>query len=84
MNLVDEGWQWLLDPANWTGASGISNRLAEHITVTFAALLVAALGAEGESRIEDLHHIDRGYQCLEGDLAALGARIRRVAEDRKT
>ena len=49
-----------------------------------AALVVAALGAEGESRIEDLHHIDRGYQCLEGDLAALGARIRRVAEDRKT
>ena len=49
-----------------------------------AALVVAALGAEGESRIEDLHHIDRGYQCLEGDLAALGARVRRVAEDRKT
>ena len=43
MNLVDEGWQWLLDPANWTGASGIPNRLAEHITVTFAALLVAAV-----------------------------------------
>ena len=49
-----------------------------------AALVVAALGAEGRSELTGLDHIDRGYQCLEGDLAALGARIRRVAEDRKT
>ena len=40
-----------------------------------AALVVAALGAEGETRVEDLHHIDRGYQSLEGDLSALGAHI---------
>ena len=43
-----------------------------------AALVVAALGAEGESRITGLHHIDRGYQDLEGALSGLGARIRRV------
>lgn len=42
-----------------------------------AALVVAALGAEGVSRITGLHHIDRGYQDLEGDLALLGADIRR-------
>ena len=43
-----------------------------------AALVVAALVAEGESRITGLHHIDRGYQDLEGALSGLGARIRRV------
>ena len=43
-----------------------------------AALVVAALGAEGESRITGLHHIDRGYQDLSGDLSRLGADIRRV------
>ena len=42
-----------------------------------AALVVAALGAEGESRITGLHHIDRGYQDLVGDLTLMGADIRR-------
>ena len=37
-----------------------------------AALAAAALGAEGESVITDLHHIDRGYADLAGDLAAAG------------
>ena len=40
-----------------------------------AALVVAALAADGISRIEGLHHIDRGYQSLERDLRALGAQI---------
>ncbi|WP_297209978.1 UDP-N-acetylglucosamine 1-carboxyvinyltransferase [uncultured Flavonifractor sp.] len=44
-----------------------------------AALVVAALGAEGQTQVEGLHHIDRGYQCLEGDLSALGAQISREA-----
>src|SRR5690625_4238969 len=43
MNLVTEAWLWLSDPAQWSGVSGISNRLLEHVAVTFAALLVAAL-----------------------------------------
>ena len=43
-----------------------------------AALVVAALGAEGKSTITGLHHIDRGYQSLEYDLQRLGADIRRV------
>jgi UDP-N-acetylglucosamine 1-carboxyvinyltransferase len=42
-----------------------------------AALAVAALGAEGETVLTGLSHIDRGYQDLAGDLTALGARIRR-------
>lgn len=45
-----------------------------------AALVVAALGAEGPSRVEGLVHIDRGYYDLEGTLRGLGAEIRRVPE----
>ncbi len=41
-----------------------------------AALVVAALGAEGESAVTGLEHIRRGYARLEQDLAALGADIR--------
>lgn len=40
-----------------------------------AALAVAALGAEGVSKIGGLHHIRRGYARLEEDLRALGARV---------
>ncbi|MBR1845739.1 MAG: UDP-N-acetylglucosamine 1-carboxyvinyltransferase [Oscillospiraceae bacterium] len=42
-----------------------------------AALVVAALGAEGESRISGLHHIDRGYADLTERLAAMGGAIYR-------
>lgn len=41
-----------------------------------AALVVAALGAEGVSRVSGLSHIRRGYQGLDDSLAALGADIR--------
>ncbi len=43
-----------------------------------AALVIAALGAEGESTIYDIHHIDRGYEALETVFAALGGNIRRI------
>ena len=46
-----------------------------------AALCVAALGAEGITRVGEVFHIDRGYQDLTGDLAALGADIRREEEN---
>ena len=45
-----------------------------------AALCAAALAAEGETAISDITHIDRGYQSIEDDLAALGADIRRGEE----
>ncbi len=44
-----------------------------------AALVVAALAAEGESCIRCLRHIDRGYENLSGVFADLGARITRRA-----
>ena len=40
-----------------------------------AALVAAALGAEGESVIEDPGHISRGYEALDGCLCSLGAQI---------
>ncbi len=43
-----------------------------------AALVVAALGAEGQSTVIDLSHIDRGYADFEHKLKKLGAKIRRV------
>lgn len=42
------------------------------------ALLIAAMSAEGISRINNIEQIDRGYQNIEGRLNALGARITRV------
>jgi UDP-N-acetylglucosamine 1-carboxyvinyltransferase len=42
------------------------------------ALLIAALGADGISRIHNIEQIDRGYQNIEGRLDAIGAKITRI------
>ncbi len=43
-----------------------------------ASLALAGLVAEGETTVDRIYHIDRGYECIEEKLAQLGARIRRV------
>ncbi len=43
-----------------------------------AGLLVAALAARGETTLQRIYHLDRGYERLEHRLNSLGARIRRV------
>ncbi|WIM06963.1 MAG: UDP-N-acetylglucosamine 1-carboxyvinyltransferase [Candidatus Nitricoxidivorans perseverans] len=43
-----------------------------------ASLVIAGLVAQGETLIERIYHLDRGYENLEKKLAALGARVRRV------
>jgi UDP-N-acetylglucosamine 1-carboxyvinyltransferase len=43
-----------------------------------ASLVIAGLVAEGETVIERIYHLDRGYERLEEKLAALGARVRRM------
>ena len=43
-----------------------------------ASLLIAALMANGETVIDRVYHIDRGYERIEAKLAAVGAQIRRV------
>ena len=42
------------------------------------ALLIAAMSATGTSRIDNIEQIDRGYECIEERLNALGAKITRV------
>ena len=46
-----------------------------------AAMIIAALMAEGTTRIHNLHYIDRGYERIEEKLRALGANIKRVSEE---
>lgn len=43
-----------------------------------AALVLAGLGAEGETEINRLYHIDRGYEHIDDKLSRLGANVRRV------
>jgi UDP-N-acetylglucosamine 1-carboxyvinyltransferase len=45
-----------------------------------AALVLAALAAEGETRISRVYHLDRGYEGLDEKLTRLGAKIRRVQD----
>ncbi|MCC4275749.1 UDP-N-acetylglucosamine 1-carboxyvinyltransferase [Marinomonas communis] len=43
-----------------------------------ASLVLSALVAEGDTKIDRIYHIDRGYECIEEKLGALGAKISRV------
>jgi UDP-N-acetylglucosamine 1-carboxyvinyltransferase len=43
-----------------------------------ASLVIAGLVASGETIVDRIYHIDRGYECIEEKLQQLGARIRRV------
>ncbi|MBN8740292.1 MAG: UDP-N-acetylglucosamine 1-carboxyvinyltransferase [Lysobacterales bacterium 69-70] len=43
-----------------------------------ACLVLAGLVAEGDTTVDRVYHIDRGYECIEEKLGTLGARIRRL------
>jgi UDP-N-acetylglucosamine 1-carboxyvinyltransferase len=43
-----------------------------------AGLVIAALVAQGETVVDRIYHLDRGYEALETKLAALGARVERI------
>jgi UDP-N-acetylglucosamine 1-carboxyvinyltransferase len=45
-----------------------------------AALVIAGLAAEGTTRVENIHYVERGYEQLVEKLTALGAKIRRVED----
>jgi len=45
-----------------------------------ASLVIAGLVADGDTTIERIYHIDRGYECIEEKLQLLGAKIRRVPD----
>ena len=44
-----------------------------------AALVIAGMVASGETTVDRIYHIDRGYECIEEKLRQVGARIRRVS-----
>jgi UDP-N-acetylglucosamine 1-carboxyvinyltransferase len=60
-------------PRELTGAGVIASDLRAS-----ASLLLAALVARGETVIDRVYHIDRGYEKIEAKLARVGARIKRV------
>ena len=43
-----------------------------------AALVIAGMVASGETAVDRIYHIDRGYECIEEKLRQVGARIRRI------
>lgn len=45
-----------------------------------SALVLAALVANGKSRVHRIYHLDRGYEDLEGKLSSIGAKIERLSE----
>ena len=44
-----------------------------------ACLVLAGLVADGETTVERIYHLDRGYEAMEEKLRALGARVERIA-----
>ena len=59
-----------------------SDRLARYLANlrASASLVLAALVAEGETIIDRVYHIDRGYERIEEKLKGVGAEIRRMGE----
>ncbi len=60
-------------PTSLSGATVMASDLRAS-----ACLVIAALAARGETVIDRVYHIDRGYEGIERKLAAVGAKIRRV------
>ena len=44
-----------------------------------ASLVIAGLCANGDTLIDRIYHIDRGYECIEEKVQLLGGTIRRIA-----
>ncbi len=67
---------------NVAAVKGVSRLSGAQVMATdlraSACLVIAALAAEGETVIDRIYHLDRGYEALETKLAALGATVQRV------
>jgi UDP-N-acetylglucosamine 1-carboxyvinyltransferase len=74
-NIRIEGRQAIVaGPTPLSGAQVIASDLRAS-----ASLVLAGLAAQGETVIDRVYHIDRGYEKIEAKLAGAGARIRRVS-----
>ncbi|MFK7815533.1 MAG: UDP-N-acetylglucosamine 1-carboxyvinyltransferase [Gammaproteobacteria bacterium] len=64
--------------------TGVEKLIAAPVMATdlraSASLILAGLVAEGQTIVDRIYHIDRGYECIEEKLAQLGASIRRVPQ----
>ena len=62
--------------------TGVEKLIAAPVMATdlraSASLILAGLVAEGQTIVDRIYHIDRGYECIEEKLAQLGGNIRRV------
>ena len=74
------------DIAMWGDSACISGRPGWQVAPVMASdlrasasLVIAGLVASGETRIDRIYHIDRGYENIEGKLQCLGADIRRIS-----
>jgi len=52
--------------------------MATDLRASFS-LVIAGLVAKGDTLVDRIYHIDRGYECIEEKLQQLGARVRRVS-----
>ena len=66
-------WAVVEGPSKLSGANVMASDLRAS-----AALAIAALTADGETTIERVYHLDRGYAKMEEKLVGLGANVRRV------
>jgi UDP-N-acetylglucosamine 1-carboxyvinyltransferase len=67
-------WAVVEGPSRLTGASVMASDLRAS-----AALVLAGLAASGETTVDRVYHLDRGFVCMEKKLNALGARVRRTS-----
>ena len=62
---------------------GVKNRSGAQVMATdlraSACLVLAGLAAQGQTVVDRIYHIDRGYDCIEEKLAQCGARIQRIS-----
>ena len=86
--LIDMGAQIILCDPHRATVIGLGNRMKLKATKMVSpdiragiALLIAAMSAEGTSRIDNIEQIDRGYQSIDKRLNSLGAHILRTKSD---
>ena len=78
-------WQALPNPL-FALISPVNESVWEHLKLLYwpmlaAALVLAGVSAEGETRVHNIAHIDRGYENYACKLSALGADVVRAAAD---
>lgn len=79
--MIRLGAEVLID-GNSASISGVEKLQSAPVMATdlraSASLVIAALVAEGETVIDRIYHIDRGYECIEEKFQMMGANIRRI------